>query len=294
MSHHTQAGAPPSPVAPSRGKLATFVVRTASAIALIAVIALCLWLWQPGFILLIAAMTALGVIELRNAAHRRGIEPTWQIAVVATPVIVIGAYLVAHRFTGPPQFFGFVFMFVVAAALACFAWRLRRDTVGYLADVGVSVFTIVYLAGLATFVVAMMVLDHPVVLVVSYALCVVANDSGAYLLGSAFGRHKMVPHISPAKTWEGFAGGVLLGGVVGWLVGEWLLDAGVWRGIVLGVVLSVGATLGDLVESAVKRDAGVKDSGRFLPGHGGVLDRVDSMLYCAPIALGCYLAMGVR
>ncbi|MCL1841735.1 MAG: phosphatidate cytidylyltransferase [Propionibacteriaceae bacterium] len=288
-------GASVSATAPApRSKLATLAVRTASALVLVAVIAITLAWWHPGFIVIMAAMITLGVLELRSAARHVGIEPTWQIIVVAAPVIMIGSYVVARHSDHPIVIMMItVTIALIATALICLAWRLRRGVHGYLADAGMSVLMLAYLPGMALFVVAMMVSRHPIELVVSYAVCIVANDSGAYLLGSAIGRHKMTPGISPAKTWEGFAGGVILAAIIGCLVGAFLMHTGMWQGVVFGVVLAVCATLGDLAESAIKRDAGVKDSGRFLPGHGGVLDRMDSMLFCAPVAFGCYALMGV-
>jgi len=288
------APAPGTAGAAPRGKLATLAVRAASAIVLVALIAITLAWWQPGFVVIMAAMITIGVVELRNAARHVGVEPTWQILAVAAPMIMIVPYICASRSDHPFVIIMITSLIMIAVTvLACLGWRLRRGVRGYLADAGLSALTVVYLPGLALCVVAMMVSAHPVELVVSYALCIVANDSGAYLVGSAIGRHKMTPGISPGKTWEGFAGGVVLAGVVGWLVGDFLLHAGVWPGVVFGVVLAACATLGDLAESAIKRDVGVKDSGRFMPGHGGALDRMDSMLYCAPVALVGYLLMGV-
>lgn len=109
------------------------------------------------------------------------------------------------------------------------------------------------------------------------------NDSGAYFVGNLFGKHKMAPRISPNKTWEGaiggFAAAVILGGVIGAVSPFFNLSQGLFLGFVLGIVGPVG----DLLESAIKRGAGVKDSGTLLPGHGGILDRLDSVLVCAPI-----------
>jgi len=120
-------------------------------------------------------------------------------------------------------------------------------------------------------------------------LCTKFSDMGAYVVGSLIGRHKMIPQISPGKTWEGFAGAILFSMVFGWALTRWASDhlghlssLQVW---ILAAVLSVGAVVGDLVESILKRECGVKDSGRFLPGIGGALDLVDSLLFNAPIMI---------
>lgn len=103
-----------------------------------------------------------------------------------------------------------------------------------------------------------------------------ANDTGAYLVGKPLGKHKLMPRVSPGKSWEGLIGGVMLAGLVAW----WLMG---WEWAWVGVLLGVAATAGDLVESAWKRSHGIKDSGSILPGHGGVLDRFDGFLFAAPI-----------
>ena len=103
-----------------------------------------------------------------------------------------------------------------------------------------------------------------------------ANDTGAYLVGKPLGKHKLMPRVSPGKSWEGLIGGVMLAGLVAW----WLMG---WEWAWVGVLLGVAATAGDLVESAWKRSHEIKDSGSILPGHGGVLDRFDGFLFAAPI-----------
>jgi phosphatidate cytidylyltransferase len=118
----------------------------------------------------------------------------------------------------------------------------------------------------------------------AFILTVWANDVFAYLVGIAFGRHKMSPRISPHKTWEGFAGGIVGGATVAALVGRFWAGGDVWLWIAFGLVVALAAVAGDLAESWFKRAAGVKDSGRLLPGHGGLLDRFDAMLGAVPVA----------
>ena len=120
--------------------------------------------------------------------------------------------------------------------------------------------------------------------IATWILSVVASDTGGYAIGVLFGKHKMAPMISPKKSWEGFAGSVITAALVGWACLGGLLSAPAWAGLLLGVVLAFTGTAGDLVESMIKRDAGIKDMSNFLPGHGGVMDRLDSVLFSAPFA----------
>lgn len=108
------------------------------------------------------------------------------------------------------------------------------------------------------------------------------NDSGAYFIGSAWGKHKLFPVVSPGKSWEGTLGGLLIAGLTGlWLGPRWL-ELSAWQGFLLAMVVGIAATVGDLFESMFKRTAGVKDSGTLMPGHGGILDRLDSFLFAVP------------
>jgi phosphatidate cytidylyltransferase len=118
--------------------------------------------------------------------------------------------------------------------------------------------------------------------VVTFFLVVVASDVGGYIAGILFGKHPMAPTISPKKTWEGFAGSTLacIGAGIGSVV--WLLEGHWWVGAIVGVVAVLTATVGDLAESMIKRDLGIKDMSNLLPGHGGVMDRLDSLLATAP------------
>ena len=120
---------------------------------------------------------------------------------------------------------------------------------------------------------------------------VFADDTGAFMVGRLIGRHKLAPSISPGKSWEGFLGGTVLAVAVSFFC---LYDQGVlkiWESLVFGLAVAISSTLGDLFESAVKRDLGVKDSGRLLGAHGGVLDRVDSLLWAGPAAFYALLAL---
>lgn len=116
----------------------------------------------------------------------------------------------------------------------------------------------------------------------SVFVCIWSNDSGAYCVGSLIGKHKMFPRVSPGKSWEGLVGGFLFSLLAGYLFSLFVTEYALWQWLLIALCCSTFGTFGDLMESLLKRTIGVKDSGRFLPGHGGVLDRFDSILFAAP------------
>lgn len=120
-------------------------------------------------------------------------------------------------------------------------------------------------------------------IIIGFFLLVWANDTGAYLSGVSFGKHKLMERISPKKTWEGFFGGLVTAAIVGWLLSGWLGVVDKFEWIIIAVIVAVAGTYGDLVESMLKRSIGVKDSGNIFPGHGGFLDRFDSVLISFPL-----------
>ncbi|UGQ09872.1 phosphatidate cytidylyltransferase [Yinghuangia sp. ASG 101] len=175
---------------------------------------------------------------------------------------------------------------VIAAALTALAvmvWRMTEGPEDYLRDVATGVFAAFYLPFLAAFAVLMLAADDGAKRVLAFMIVVVCSDTGAYAAGVALGRHKMAPTISPGKTWEGFAGAVVACALAGALCLTLLLDGTWWQGALLGAAVAATAAVGDLVESMIKRDLGVKDMGDLLPGHGGVMDRLDSLVAAAPV-----------
>ncbi len=147
---------------------------------------------------------------------------------------------------------------------------------------------LVYLGGTFCAILIMAAQEHGRVLVLFAVGTVVAADSGAYFAGHLWGKHHMAPRLSPGKTWEGLAGGLVLAAVLGAVLADLgLPDTTAWAGALLGMVMGLVSVVGDLLESGLKRAAGAKDSGWVLPGHGGLLDRVDGILAAAPVLLIC-------
>lgn len=181
----------------------------------------------------------------------------------------------------------------LAFTLAAIAFAVVRLTFGvehYVRDTAAGVFALAYIPFMASFAVLLAVPADGMERVIILVLCVAANDTGGYVAGALFGKHKMVPTISPKKSWEGLGGSLLLTIPVVTTVTTVLLESEWWRGVLVSLIAVMVATLGDLVESAIKRDLKIKDMGTFLPGHGGVLDRIDAFLISAPVI---WLALSV-
>jgi phosphatidate cytidylyltransferase len=176
----------------------------------------------------------------------------------------------------------------VVTMLACLVWRFRGGSDGYLRDVTASVFTAAYVPLFAAFASLLVEPKDGADRVLCFLIAVVCSDTGGYAAGVLFGKHPMAPSISPKKSWEGFAGSMLTGVVGGALSVQLLLHSHWWLGVPFGAALVVSATGGDLVESLIKRDLRIKDMGNLLPGHGGVMDRMDSLL---PSAVASWLLL---
>lgn len=179
--------------------------------------------------------------------------------------------------------------------LVCLIWRLlahglTKAPVNYLRDVAVTVFLAAWIPLFGAFGVLLIYPDDGWARVLCMLLAVVFSDIGGYAAGVLFGKHPMVPAISPKKSWEGFAGSMVAGVTASVLAVTYLLQQPAWVGIPLGVFLVITGTLGDLVESQVKRDLGIKDMGTLLPGHGGIMDRIDSIL---PSAAATWIVLAV-
>ncbi len=266
--------APPAPPVPHGRAGRNLGAATGVAVALGAVIIASLFIEKVAFVWLVGAVIAIAVWELSTALGLRDIQ------VPVVPVVLGAVALLGSAYVGGTE------AMVVALALTVLAvlvWRLGEPQPGYLRDVSAGAFTTLYVPFLAGFAVLLVQPDDGAWRVVTFLLVVSASDTGGYAFGVLFGKHPMAPRVSPKKSWEGFVGSTLLCVVVGVITVVLLLDGRWWVGIVLGVATLVSATLGDLGESMIKRDLGIKDMGTLLPGHGGIMDRLDSLLPSAPV-----------
>jgi len=163
-------------------------------------------------------------------------------------------------------------------------WRIADGVRNYQRDITAAVLVAVYVPFLAGYAVLLARPDNGGVRVIVTLAAVVLSDTGGYVAGVFFGKHRMAPTVSPKKSWEGFAGSVLSTAVGGALLFLFALDLAWWQGLIFGAVVSTVCVIGDLGESLIKRDLGVKDMSNLLPGHGGLMDRLDSILFAAPTA----------
>ena len=227
------------------------------------------------FLLLAAAAMVTAVLELGGALRHADIR-------LPTPPLVLGVLgvIAAGWFAGG----GGVAVGLALSVLAVLAWRGLWGPRGYRTDVAAGAFTVGYLLMAGGFATLLVRPDDGPFRVLAWLLVVVASDVGGYAAGVLLGRHPMAPSVSPKKSWEGFGGSLLACVGLGVAVVTWALGGQWWAGLVLGVAMATAATLGDLAESLLKRDIGVKDMGALLPGHGGVMDRLDSIALSAPVA----------
>ncbi len=248
-------------------------LATAVGVGLVSLILVSL-VSPAAFTVLVAVALGIAAWELCTALTVGGINvPIW-------PVLVGGAAMFAAAYRSGAD--GLV-VALALSVLAVLVWRLFDGADGYLRDVSAGLFVLAYLPLLAGFAVLMVTQPQGVERIVTFIVVVAASDIGGYALGVLFGKHPMAPRISPKKSWEGFAGSVLFCCVAGAVALPLLLEAEWWQGLLLGLAVVCTAVIGDLCESMVKRDLGVKDMGRLLPGHGGLMDRLDSLLPSAPV-----------
>lgn len=250
-------------------------IAIAVGLALGGAILVSLYTVKPVFLGIVAAAILVGLWELVRALHTHSLRaPFLPLAVGACCVIVLGYTNGREAMT----------VAMLLTALAVVVWRLAEGAQGLLADVGAALLALLYVAFLAGFAALMLAPSDGDRRVTTFIATVVASDVGGYAFGVLAGRHPMAPQISPKKSWEGFAGSTVACVVCGTVLMATLLDAPLWQGVVFGVATVCSATLGDLGESMLKRDLGIKDMGTVLPGHGGLMDRLDSLLPTAPVA----------
>ena len=275
MSREAESVAAPAPVTPVPGRSLKQAVIT--ALILLALIITCVILGPTWFFFLAVTVVLIAQFELLDACKQAGRRPSLVIGLAGGFALMAAAY--AERF----DLLGLV---VGASMYLSFFWALRKTRGATPAsDIAWTLLSIAWVGGGGAGAVAILTLGtQPTLLIAAFILITALDDIGGYFAGVRFGRHKMAPSISPAKSWEGFAGGLglsLLGGLgFGWV----LEDLTALEGLGLAAIAVFMAPIGDLVESMAKRELRIKDSGRLLPGHGGLLDRLDAIIFCAPPA----------
>jgi phosphatidate cytidylyltransferase len=273
-------GGPPAVAATGRAGR-DMVAAIGVGLGLGAVLLVSLLVWRPAFLLVLTAAVLVSVVELSQALGKGGHR-------AALPPLVVGSLaIVALAWSRGPTGLVVGFLLTVFAVLL---WRLGDGPVGYLRDASAAVFVALYIPLLAGFAALLLVPDDGVARVLTFIGTVVCSDVGGFAAGVLAGRHPLAKSVSPKKSWEGLGGSVAACVLIGTLLVTLTFHGPWWGGVLFGVAMALTATLGDLGESLIKRDLGIKDMGDLLPGHGGLMDRMDSLLPSAAVA---YLILSV-
>ncbi|WP_246178856.1 phosphatidate cytidylyltransferase [Actinomadura decatromicini] len=240
-----------------------------------ALVLLSLYTVKEIFLAVMVVFLFVGMRELTEAFKSRDIR----VPFIPVATGMVGTPVVTYVW-GPTATVAALSLTVLALLMT----RMTEGAEGYVRDVAAGSLVAGYLVLMGGTVALLLRPDDGDHRIVIFIAITVASDTGGYFAGAFLGKHKLAPTISPKKTWEGVTGSALTCMVVGgWLV-WWLMDGGhVWQGVLIGLAAVVTATAGDLVESMIKRDLGIKDLGTILPGHGGVMDRLDSLVATAPV-----------
>jgi phosphatidate cytidylyltransferase len=244
-------------------------------------------LLQPLFVVLIAAAIGLALLEFWKLAKRRGMKPD-----IAAGYLGAAAIITIFYFNEPSQDAFSLLLLVVTLVVLTMATLAAATFRGapfdaMISSTGATLLGVLYIALLGGHLVALRTgfpQELSAHLLSFFFLVIMGADTGAYYVGRTFGKHKLAPKISPGKTWEGVAGGLVAGLLMAALSHYWFFKELPWKWTLpLAAVMVVLGIIGDLTESALKRSAGAKDAANILPGHGGVLDRLDSLLFNAPV-----------
>ncbi len=298
----------PSPPAAAPSNRVTFLLRTASTIVLWAVVLGTIFSgFEVGFFVIIAGLGLTGLWEYFNMLDHMRLPAFRAFGMICAAVFYIGSFYFFRTF-GSGQAYEFELSVMLVFLISTFARQMFAKTriIVSLETMAHTFFGLMYVVWLFNFVTKLVYVipaDDPVNRVTGqyYVLYLVAvtkfSDMGAYLVGMLIGRHQIVPHLSPKKTWEGFFGALAFSTLASCgllcLMPEQLKAINMLHGVILGLLLGFAAVIGDLAESIVKRSTGVKDSSRLLPGIGGVLDLIDSLLFTAPL-LFLYMRLIIR
>lgn len=243
------------------------------SVFIIAIVFVSIDSYPPLFGLLVIVAANLAIMEIVTALSSKGIVlPRWPLFIGGTAMITA-------------TWFGHIYGLAVSMAIVIpniVVLAMFISPKDFIRRASAIAFTIFYIPFLAGFILLLAHQTHGVEWILALVVVVACNDTFAYFTGLLFGKHLMIPHVSPKKTWEGFAGALFFTIIGASLVFHFSLHEKVWVGILVGIIGVVTSTCGDLIESAVKRDLEIKDMGSLLPGHGGVLDRIDSLLFTGP------------
>lgn len=257
-----------------RGPGRNLPIAIGVGLGLAGLVLLTLYTVKEIFLGVVGVFVGIAVWELVRAFAVRGIK------IALAPLLAVCAVLLVAAYVWGP--IGLVAAFGVAVLLILL-WRLPGGQDGYVRDITAGLFAAAYVPFLAGFAALLLKADDGPNRIIVFIAVTVASDSGGYFAGAFLGTHKMAPSISPKKTWEGLSGSAITCMAAGGALLPWLLHGTWWQGVIVGAAAVCSATLGDLIESMIKRDLGIKDMGTLLPEHGGVMDRLDSLLATVPV-----------
>ena len=268
------------------GKLKNFLLRTLTGLVFIAIIITSI-LWNPySFVAVFLLITLVGLFEFYRMVRKPGeIDVSIAVGLTGGFILFVSSFLHTYFESVPPVAYSVYALFVIAVFLA----ELFRKKPQPLNNWAYFFLGQIYVAlpfSLLNYIIFINGFQPWLLLALFITLWF--NDTGAYMVGVTLGRNKLFERISPKKTWEGFIGGVLFALLSGYLHSLFIPDIVLWKWLLFGALVAIFGTLGDLSESLLKRTLNVKDSGQIMPGHGGILDRFDSMLLIAPMILIFY------
>ncbi len=240
-----------------------------------AIVVASLFPWRAAFLGVIALAVAIATWEMVRAVAASGARPPM------VPLVAGGVAMAGLAWAGGAEA---LTLGLIATVVAAMVWRLADGPAGYQRDVVASLLIAVYVPFLGGFAALLLRPEDGNLRVLVAIAGVVLSDTGGYIFGVFLGKHPMAPSVSPKKSWEGFAGSLFATAVGGALLLHFIFDVPWWYGAVFGVAVSAASVLGDLAESLIKRDLGIKDMSTLLPGHGGLMDRLDSILFALPTA----------
>jgi phosphatidate cytidylyltransferase len=246
-----------------------------------AVVLTSLFVWRPAFLAVVVAAACVGTWELVRAIRTIGVN------VPMTPLLAGGVLMTVLAWWGAGDGLTFGLMITVVAVMV---WRFAYGVTGYGRDVTMAALAAVYVPFLAGFAAMLGSAEDGELRVLATLIAVVLTDTGGYVVGAKFGRTALAPSVSPKKSWEGLGGSIVAAALGSGLVLFLMFGVAFWWGMLFGLAIAAASVVGDLGESMVKRDLGVKDMSELLPGHGGVMDRLDSVLLAAPVG---YLLLSV-
>jgi phosphatidate cytidylyltransferase len=265
-------------------KYYNFLKRTATIIIGVPLVFLTIFWKEFPFYIVIIIIALLGLRELYSMAHKQGYKPSYILGSILTLYFIFISIYDIYSLNYSIKNVFITFFIILSFVVQLF----KKDYSKVLTEISITIFGSIYLGYLFSFLLKIKDLPNGNYFLISLLIITWANDSGAYLIGTKLGKNKIFPKISPKKTIEGSIGGIIFG-IAGTFALKGWLSLTFNELLFLGLIISIIAQLGDLFESILKRGSGIKDSGTLVPGHGGILDCLDSLIFTAPVFYYCII-----